>query len=44
MLTTSQGLYTNAVFAFVNILNKHLEDQSPDYIAVAFDMKAKPST
>lgn len=41
MLTTSQGLYTNAVFAFVNILNKHLEDQSPDYIAVAFDMKAK---
>ena len=35
MLTTSQGLYTNAVFAFVNILNKHLEDQPSDHVAVA---------
>lgn len=41
MLTTSTGLYTNAVFAFVNILNKHIEEFMPDYIAVAFDMKAK---
>jgi len=41
MLTTSTGLYTNAVFAFVNILNKHIEEFTPDYIAVAFDMKAK---
>ncbi|NLG88370.1 MAG: DNA polymerase I [Clostridiaceae bacterium] len=41
MLTTSTGLYTNAVYAFINILNKHVEDFTPDYIAVAFDMKAK---
>ncbi|MBP7176281.1 MAG: DNA polymerase I [Thermoclostridium sp.] len=41
MLTTSKGLYTNAVFTFINIMNKHLEELSPDYIAVAFDMKAK---
>lgn len=41
MLTTSKGLYTNAVFAFINILNKHLDELAPEYIAVAFDMKAK---
>lgn len=41
MLTTSKGLYTNAVFVFINIMNKHLVELSPDYIAVAFDMKAK---
>lgn len=40
-LTTSKGLHTNAVFAFINILNKHLEELAPEYIAVAFDMKAK---
>lgn len=41
MLTTSTGLYTNAVFAFVNILNKYIEEEDPGYIAVAFDLKAK---
>lgn len=41
MLTTSTGLYTNAVFAFVNILNKYIEEENPDYIAVAFDLRAK---
>lgn len=41
MLTTSTGLYTNAVYAFINIMNKHLEEEMPDYIAVAFDLKAK---
>ncbi len=41
MLTTSTGLYTNAVFAFINIMNKHLEEEAPDSIAVAFDLKAK---
>lgn len=41
MLTTSTGLYTNAVFAFVNILNKYIEEENPGYIAVAFDLKAK---
>jgi len=41
MLTTSTGLYTNAVYAFVNILNKYIEEKKPDYIAVAFDLRAK---
>ncbi|NLM09658.1 MAG: DNA polymerase I [Clostridiaceae bacterium] len=41
MLTTSTGLYTNAVFAFINIMNKYIEEENPDYIAVAFDLKAK---
>lgn len=41
MLSTSTGLYTNAVYAFVNIMNKHIEEEAPDYLAVAFDMKAK---
>lgn len=41
MLTTSTGLYTNAVYAFVNILNKYIEEENPGYIAVAFDLRAK---
>ncbi len=41
MLATSTGLYTNAVFVFVNIMNKHIEEEVPEYMAVAFDMKAK---
>ncbi len=41
MLTTSTGLYTNAVFAFFNIMQKHVEEEKPDYIAVAFDLRAK---
>lgn len=39
-LSTAEGTPTNAVFGFVNILNKHLEDIRPDRIAVAFDTKA----
>lgn len=41
MLTTREGVYTNAVFGFITILNKYLEEEQPDYIGVAFDMKAK---
>lgn len=41
MLTTSTGLYTNAVFAFINIMNKYIEEENPDHIAVAFDLKSK---
>ena len=40
-LTTSQGEPTSAVFGFINQLIKVLEDQKPDYIAVAFDSKEK---
>ncbi len=39
-LSTADGTPTNAVFGFVNILNKHLEDIRPDKLVVAFDTKA----
>ena len=40
MLTTKDGKYTNAVYGFLAILFKLLEDVNPDYMAVAFDLKA----
>ena len=39
-LTTKTGLHTNAIYGFVNILLKNLQSLSPDYAAVAFDLKA----
>ena len=39
-LTNSAGLHTNAVYGFLNILFKILEEESPDYLTVAFDVKA----
>ena len=38
-LTTKDGMYTNAIYGFLAILFKLLEDETPDYIAVAFDLK-----
>jgi DNA polymerase-1 len=40
LLATSDGLYTNAVFGFINILNKYLDEEKPEYLCVAFDLKA----
>ena len=40
MLTTKDGKYTNAVYGFLAILFKVLDDIKPDYIAVSFDLKA----
>lgn len=39
-LTNSQGLHTNAVYGFLNILFKILEEEKPNYLTVAFDVKA----
>lgn len=39
-LTTKDGLHSNAVFGVVNILEKQIEAISPDYAAVAYDLKA----
>ena len=39
MLMTKDGKYTNAVYGFLAILFKILEDIQPQYIAVAFDLK-----
>jgi len=37
LLTTSEGIFTNAVYGFVNMLMKILDDEKPDCVAVAFD-------
>lgn len=39
MLSTSEGVYTNAVYGFINILLKYMEEENPDHIGVAFDLK-----
>ncbi|MCD8144304.1 MAG: DNA polymerase I [Oscillospiraceae bacterium] len=39
-LSTSEGIYTNAIFGFLNILQKLLEDDQPDALCVTFDLKA----
>ena len=40
-LTTSSGLFTNAVYGFMNVLLSQLENLAPDYCAVAFDVHQK---
>ncbi len=39
-LSNSAGLHTNAVYGFLNILFKILEEEKPDYLTVAFDVHA----
>ena len=39
-LTNSEGLHTNAIYGFLNILFKMLEEENPDYLTVAFDLSA----
>lgn len=40
MLMTPDGKYTNAVYGFLAILFKVLEDIEPEYLMVTFDLKA----
>jgi len=40
LLSTRDGLYTNAVFGFLNILQKLLNEGNPDALCIAFDLKA----
>ena len=40
MLTTKDGKYTNAVYGFLAIMFKIMEDLNPEYMAVSFDLKA----
>ncbi len=40
MLTTRDGKYTNAVYGFLAIMFKVIDDLNPEYMAVAFDLKA----
>jgi DNA polymerase I len=37
-LSTSGGQKTNAVYGFINILNKVLKEQKPDYLVCCFDL------
>ncbi len=39
-LTNGQGLHTNAVYGFLNIMFKIIEEEQPDYLTVAFDVHA----
>lgn len=38
-LINSKGMNTSAIYGFINALNKLIDDEKPDYIAVAFDTK-----
>ena len=40
LLTNGEGRYTNGVYGFLNILFKLLDEEQPDYLAVAFDLHA----
>lgn len=40
LLTDTQGRYTNGVYGFLNILFKLLDEEQPEYWAVAFDLHA----
>ena len=39
-LTNSEGLHTNAIYGFLNILFKILDEEKPNYLMVAFDLSA----
>ena len=38
LLTTKDGQYTNGIYGFINILNRLIEKENPDAVAVAFDV------
>ena len=42
-LTNVNGLHTNAVYGFLNILFRFLDEENPDYLAIAFDLHAPTS-
>ena len=39
-MITKEGIYTQGIFGFLNMLNKLQEDYEPSYMAVAWDRKA----
>lgn len=38
-LTTKEGIHTNAVFGFLNMMNRLIDDYQPTHMSVAFDLK-----
>lgn len=41
LLSNSRGEFSNAVYGFINILTKAIQEQKPKYIAIAFDFGKK---
>ena len=39
MLTTKNGMYTNAIYGFLSIMFKNMEEVEPQYMLIAFDSK-----
>ena len=39
-MITKEGIYTQGIYGFINMLHKLEGDYEPDYITVAFDLKA----
>ena len=39
-LTNSEGIHTNALFGFLNIMFRFIDEEKPEYITVAFDLSA----
>ena len=39
-LTTKEGLHTNAIYGFLNILHRLLGEEEPEALVVAFDLRA----
>lgn len=39
-MTNVKGVHTNAVYGFLNIMNKIIEEEKPRFLCVAFDVKA----
>lgn len=40
LLSNAEGLHTNAVYGFLNIMFKILDEEKAEYLAVAFDVHA----
>ena len=40
ILTNGEGFPTNALYGMVNVISKQIEALSPDYVAIAYDLKA----
>ena len=44
MLTTKDGKYTNAIYGFLSIMFKNIEEIEPTYMVIAFDSKTAADT
>ena len=39
-LTNNEGVHTNAMYGFLNIMFRFIDEEKPDYVTVAFDLSA----